>query len=226
MSFSLNQLTGWLDSAGSKYNVPPALLLGVLGRETSFGNNVTTSSTGAMGLMQFEPATARSYGYPMTNSPTAAQAQQQLDSAAHFLSDLYHQTGNWNTALEHYSGGGYGLPQVQSTAQSAMGASGAATFFGGGSNLGGNAQNNPWGPGAAVSNLANGNVPVLTPAAQLAQKASGLPGTFTNIFNTAVSDIKTGAVTLALVLLGAMLIYRAFRGGDTAGHSRTVIVPA
>lgn len=102
--------------AAQHWNVPPAILAGVWGMETNFGQNVATSSAGAIGNFQFLPSTAKPYKYPLTNSPTPAQFAQQADSAAHYLSDLHKQYGNWNEALMHYSGGGYGLTQVQQKA--------------------------------------------------------------------------------------------------------------
>jgi len=103
-------------AASKKWNVPSGVLFGVYGMETSFGQNITTSSAGAVGPFQFIPSTAASYGYPLTNRPSDQQFLKQLDAAAHYLSDLYHKTGSWNAALQHYSGGGYGLAQVQKKA--------------------------------------------------------------------------------------------------------------
>lgn len=108
---------GMIGNASAKYGVPPAVLTGVFGMETDYGKDVRTSSTGAVGYMQFEPATASAYGYPLTNNPTATQAQQQFNAAAKYLSTLHKQYGTWNAALQHYSGGGYGLPQVEAKAQ-------------------------------------------------------------------------------------------------------------
>ena len=110
---NLQQATA-VSNAAAKYHVPRSILWGVWGMETDFGANVKTSSAGAIGDFQFLPSTARGYGYPLTNSPTPGQLQQQADAAAHYLSDLYNQHGhNWDAALKAYSGGGYGLAQVQ-----------------------------------------------------------------------------------------------------------------
>ena len=112
-TISSDQLVPLLNNSATKYGVPLSILTGVVGMETNFGKNVTTSSAGAVGLMQFLPSTARQYNYPLTNTPTVQQAQQQFDAAAHYLSDLYRQYGSWQAAIQHYSGGGYGLAQVQ-----------------------------------------------------------------------------------------------------------------
>ena len=95
-----------IDAAAARYNVPRYVMYGMFDVETSLGAGMGTSSTGAMGPFQFEPGTAAGYGYPMTNTPSLAQFQQQADSAAHYLSDLFRQEGNsWTTALAAYNAG-------------------------------------------------------------------------------------------------------------------------
>lgn len=106
-----------IQESAEKYGIPYNILEGVWGMETDFGQNVQTSSAGAVGPFQFIPATAKSYNYPLTNNPTAAQYRQQSDAAAHYLSDLYKQKGNWDDALHGYSGGGYGLDEVVAKAK-------------------------------------------------------------------------------------------------------------
>lgn len=202
MAMSLTTLVNQLNSAGKNYKVPPGILLGVFGMETNFGNDVKTSSTGAQGLMQFEPATAAQFGYPLTNTPTPAQAQQQFNSAAQYLAYLYKNSGNdWNTALQAYSGGGYGLSQVQAKAKAATGTSGAANFFGGAS--------------SALPSLPSIRNPL-----------SGVSGAITDVWTSAVKDAKYAAVLVAVLALGAMLIFRAFSGGGGGQKiERVVAVP-
>src|ERR1039458_304440 len=89
-----SQIDAAVNAAAAKYKVPQSVIWGMFDNEPSLGQNVTTSSTGAMGLFQFEPGTASTYGYPMTNSPTLAQVTQQANAAAHLLSDLYNQLGH------------------------------------------------------------------------------------------------------------------------------------
>lgn len=115
------QTPTFVSDAAKKWGVPEEILDGVFGIETDFGANSATSSAGAVGYFQFLPSTARMYGYPLTNSPNAKQAAQQADSAAHYLHDLYvasHVAGapGWDKALREYSGGGYGLNDVQAKA--------------------------------------------------------------------------------------------------------------
>jgi Asp/Glu/hydantoin racemase len=69
---------------------------------------------GAKGSFQFLQSTAAAYNYPWTNDTGGGTIQQQADAAAHYLADLHKQHGgNWDAALKAYSGGGYGLAQVQ-----------------------------------------------------------------------------------------------------------------
>lgn len=107
-----------IHDASAKYDVPEWLLWGVYGIESDFGQNTNVSSAGAVGSFQFLPSTARGYGYPLVSQPNATQFAQQADGAAHYLHDLYAQYGDWDTALKHYSGGGYGLSEVKAKSNS------------------------------------------------------------------------------------------------------------
>lgn len=75
--------------ASEKWKINPAYLWGIYGVETSFGSKIDVSSTGARGPFQFEPATAKQYGYPLgvnEHSITNWTAfQKQADAAAHYL---------------------------------------------------------------------------------------------------------------------------------------------
>lgn len=110
--------TDVVKAAAKKYGIPEWVLIGVWGVESDFGQNSNTSSAGAKGDFQFIPGTAATYHYPLVNNPNDQQFSQQADSAAHYLSDLIHQTGSVDSALQHYSGGGYGESQVQAKAKS------------------------------------------------------------------------------------------------------------
>lgn len=101
-----------VQAKAAKYRVPVSVLWGVYGVETAHGSDVNTSSAGAKGAFQFIESTAHSYNYPYTNAQTQPIFEAQADSAAHYLSDLVHQTGSWDAALQHYSGGGYGWKEV------------------------------------------------------------------------------------------------------------------
>jgi hypothetical protein len=101
------------------HGVPPQILYGVWGIETTYGNDVTTSPTGAKGAFQFEPETAARYNYPYTNEQTIEIWQAQANGAASYLAQLFRETGSWNAAIERYSGGGYGLSEVEAHGEGA-----------------------------------------------------------------------------------------------------------
>lgn len=88
-------------------SIPPHFLRSVMWIESRFYANVRTSSTGANGLMQFMPGTARSYGITDVRDP-----QQAVPAGAHYLSDLYAQTSGSHedrlclTATGYVSGSG------------------------------------------------------------------------------------------------------------------------
>ena len=56
------QLIPIYHAAGAKYHVPWAILAGINRVETNFGRDLALSSAGAIGWMQFEPATWAAYG--------------------------------------------------------------------------------------------------------------------------------------------------------------------
>jgi soluble lytic murein transglycosylase-like protein len=58
-------------AAGIQYNVPWAVLAAINDIETDYGRNLSISSAGAEGWMQFLPSTWKRYGVDATNSGTA-----------------------------------------------------------------------------------------------------------------------------------------------------------
>lgn len=95
----------FVSEVAKKYGVSPHTLWGIYGTETSYGSNITTSSTGAKGSFQFEPGTAKTYGYPETNKPNATQRMEQAVAAARLIAAetrKYHSEG---AAVEAYYAG-------------------------------------------------------------------------------------------------------------------------
>lgn len=111
-----------VQEAANKYHLPGQLLWGIFGIETSHGADIKTSSTGAMGAFQFEPATAKEYNYPLTNTPNEQQFKEQAEAAAHYLSDSIgglktaRTPANLEKAVKIYNSGsptkGYTLKEV------------------------------------------------------------------------------------------------------------------
>lgn len=108
--------------AGHVVGIPFWVMWGVVGTETDYGRNVSSSSAGAMGLYQF---TSRNKGpgiraYPMTNSTAAWIMAEQAIAAAQYLRALYLQTGrSWHTAMAAYNAGPGNIPAGEGYASTA-----------------------------------------------------------------------------------------------------------
>lgn len=200
---STGQQDATLQFAASHYGIPVSILKGVYAIETDSGRNIATSSAGAQGAFQFIPSTAAKYGYPLTNTVDSSTFTQQSYAAAHYLSDLVKQHGgDWNAALEAYSGGGYGLAQVQQKAGGSLtGTVGAGPL--------GTAGNDINAGQSAVENAVNA--------------VGNIPGAITGVFNAAVNDAKYAAVLVAALVVAVVLMTHAFRG--SGGDSGRKIVP-
>jgi hypothetical protein len=84
--------------AGTRYGVSPALLAAVAKTESGF-NSSAVSSSGAVGLMQFMPATAKGLGVDATDPASS------IDGAARYLSSLTERFGSTPLALAAYNAG-------------------------------------------------------------------------------------------------------------------------
>jgi hypothetical protein len=95
-----------------------AYLAAINNVETTFGTNMSTSSAGAIGWMQFEPGTFRSWGVAVTNpggQPDPFNPQDAVYSAANYL----HGSGapqSWSAAIFAYNHAGWYVAQVQGLA--------------------------------------------------------------------------------------------------------------
>ena len=98
LSPSVMRYSDLAQQAGQQYGVPPKLLLAVMQHESGGNPNSRSATLSATGLMQFLAATARQYGVNPTD-PTSS-----INGAAHYLSDLYKQTGSWHGAVRGYRG--------------------------------------------------------------------------------------------------------------------------
>lgn len=214
LSFSPSQQADAITSASVKYGVPITTLLGVYGIETGFGSDVKTSGAGATGPWQFTaPDKGTGVTYPMTDTPTLSQFGQQTDAAAAYLAQLRKTTGSWDKALHAYSGGGYGLAQVNASAAKTPGDLKQAIGT------------------AIVSEPSGVNVPGVTPgpaspagAYNAAKKAvTSIPDAINNAVNTATSDAKYAAVLVAVLALGVMLIHHAL-SPDGGGRRQIMVV--
>lgn len=90
--------------AGAQFHIPPAVLAGIASVETNLGQNKNTSATGARGVMQFEPGTAKGLGVNV-NDP-----RSEIFGAAKLLNQYGYQS-NPTRAIGAYNGGP-GNPQM------------------------------------------------------------------------------------------------------------------
>jgi hypothetical protein len=74
-------------AAGRAYHIPWQLLAAINGIETDYGRNLSVSSAGAVGWMQFMPATWREYAVsvPGQGKPSPYDARDAIFAAAHLL---------------------------------------------------------------------------------------------------------------------------------------------
>lgn len=94
---------GAISAAEQQYGLPSGLLARQLAEESGYHATVISgqvrSSTGAIGIAQFEPATAADLGVDPTD-PFAS-----IDAAARYMRTLYDKTGSWLAALAAYNWG-------------------------------------------------------------------------------------------------------------------------
>jgi hypothetical protein len=88
-----------IDGAAQKHRLPTAFLTRLIWRESSFRSHVV-SPVGAQGVAQFMPGTANERGLADPFDP-----EQAIPHAAHLLSDLRAQFGNFGLAAAAYNGG-------------------------------------------------------------------------------------------------------------------------
>lgn len=87
----------------ARYGLPKNLLARQLQQESSYKPEIITgkqkSVTGAVGIAQFMPATAKEFGIDPTNP------WQSIDAAGKYMKQLYNRFGTWPLALAAYNWG-------------------------------------------------------------------------------------------------------------------------
>jgi hypothetical protein len=119
------QLVPLYEAAAAKYGLGPegpAVLAAINEVETSFGQNLSTSSAGAVGWMQFEPGTWAQYGVTPGGSKAPSgpagwnNPADAIFSAANYLRSSG-APGNWQGAVFIYNHSQAYVSQVLSLAQ-------------------------------------------------------------------------------------------------------------
>lgn len=98
LSIRAAPFVGAFRQAESRYGLPPGLLSRVAYQESRY-DAAARSPAGALGLMQFMPATAREYGVQPLDPFSS------IDGAARYLSALFARFGSWSQALAAYNWG-------------------------------------------------------------------------------------------------------------------------
>ena len=184
-------------AAGQQEHIPPAVLAGVASVETNLGQNRSTSSAGALGLMQFMPATARSLGINPFDD------RQAIFGAAKLLNQYGYQQ-NPSRALGAYNGGP-GNPQYSYAQQVVQEANRLASELQG---PGGAVPQDMGGvqPGAAPTGSGSQTVPTFNQAGYQQAKARYIAGSFLAEQHNPFDIGPKGASTGSNPLLGPGLL--------------------
>lgn len=200
--YTTAQLQALATQDAEQYGVPVQMFLDQIQAESSFNPNVGTSSTGAVGIAQFEPATAAGLGIDPTNPV------QALQGAAEYDAQLYQQQGSWTGALTKYTGGLTPANPADYGQVFADAANATATATNGN--------------GLSVSTADGSTTGTVTPAAGAATTASGAAGSLSlhpftwaynalianviNQVNTSINQVETLASTPLTGVLVLMVI--------------------
>ena len=111
-----NPFLNLAENSALNYGVPPSLLEWQIGAESGWNPNAINSNynpvndtygTPALGIAQFQPATAAQFGINPMDPSQAIPAMAQYDA------QLYNQTGSWQQVLQDYGTTGPGAsPQT------------------------------------------------------------------------------------------------------------------
>jgi hypothetical protein len=126
-------LTQYYIAAAAKYDLGGngyAYLAAINKIETGFGTNMATSSAGAIGWMQFEPATFAEYAVSVTNPGKPADPDDPQD-AIYSAANMMHADGapsHWSKAIYAYNHAAWYVQEVEQAAASFMGPQGLSNL--------------------------------------------------------------------------------------------------
>ncbi len=104
--------------AGKRYGIPWPVLAAINAVESDYGRNLSTSSAGALGWMQFEPGTWREYGVSADghHNPNPYDPRDAIFAAARYLKAAG-GSQNITKAIYAYNHAGWYVDMVMSRAQ-------------------------------------------------------------------------------------------------------------
>lgn len=97
------QYSSWVNDAAAQNGIPPAILAGLIQTESSWDPSIVNSSSGATGLGQFLPSTAKEQGLS-----DSTDAKSSIYAAAKYLAARVKQAGSLNGGIMGY---GEGTPE-------------------------------------------------------------------------------------------------------------------
>jgi hypothetical protein len=159
--------------------------------ETRFGTNLASSSAGAIGWMQFEPATFATYGVSITDPsapPDPYDPQDAIYSTANYLR-ASGAPGDWFQAIHTYNHSDAYVAEIESLAQRYSGASGLANL---------NADiREYWGTGQPTASAAPEFVSATTGTSATTAGTAGVVGTTTGTSGGSGDECCAGAAAPA-----------------------------
>ncbi len=207
-----NPFLNLAENSALNYGVPPLLLEWQIGAESGWNPNAINSNynpvndtygTPALGIAQFQPATAAQFGINPMDPSQAIPAMAQYDA------QLYGQSGSWQQVLQDYGTTGPGASQQTIAAGNAIAA---------------NAQNNSWldntislipSASSALFGYIENNPTSLIPGVGpiISATSSGTKAASSKIKKTFWSDI-TRVATFATGLISLAAAFYLWKGDD------------
>ena len=98
-----NEYIAYANKLEKAHGLPNNIIVGLMSAESAFRPEIISgeqkSSAGAIGILQFMPATAKEYGIDPT------KPYQSINAAVKYLKNSYKQLGNWEDSIRSYNAG-------------------------------------------------------------------------------------------------------------------------
>jgi soluble lytic murein transglycosylase-like protein len=86
-------------NAAQKWGVPQMIMHNLVKTESNWNPNAVNKKSGASGMFQFMPASAKSFGIDPFN------VEQSANASAKYLAQMHDEFGNWPMAVAGYNAG-------------------------------------------------------------------------------------------------------------------------